>query len=70
VHQVSGLPSGRHDLQWNAALDGYKDVGDIDVMNVEEEGRRVAMDVSAARAADSFRLEVTGRSIDLIFEAL
>jgi hypothetical protein len=68
--QVSGLPSERHDLQWNPATDEYKDVGDIDVMNLDGDGRGFVMEVGAANVTDSFRLEIKGRSVDLIFEAL
>ncbi|WP_340115662.1 hypothetical protein [Pelagibius sp. 7325] len=67
--QVSGLPSARHDPQWNPAMDEYKDVGDIDVMNLGGDGRGFVMEVGAAKVADSFRLEVKGRSVDLIVEA-
>lgn len=68
LQAVTGLPSDRHDLQWDEVMEEYKDVGDIDVIDIEEHGGRLAMEVGAMRAADSFRLEATGRLISLFFE--
>ena len=68
LQSVSGLPSDRHVVEWNDALEEYKDVGDIDVIRVGREDGKLAMEVGAARASDCFRLEASGESIGLIFE--
>lgn len=70
LQSLSGLPSDRHAVEWNGALEGYKDVGDIDVIEVGKEDGKLAMEVGAANASDCFRLEAEGQSIDLIYEAL
>lgn len=46
----------------------YNGVGRIDAINLEEGGKRIAIEVSGKRLADSFKLEVEGHSIDLMFE--
>ena len=68
LQSVTGLPSSRHDLQWNEVMEEFKDVGDIDAINVEKEASTLLMEVGAACASDCFRLEAEGCSIELVFE--
>ncbi len=68
LQSLRGLPSGQHDVEWNDALEEYKDVGGIDVIEVGKEDGKLAMEVGAANASDCFRFQAGGQSIDLIFE--
>ncbi len=68
LQSVTGLPSSRHDLQWNEVMEEFKDVGDIDVFNVDKGGAKLMMEVGAASRSDCFVLEAEGGSINLIFE--